>query len=128
MSDLIKHECGIGLIRLFKPLDYYQENYGSALWGLNKMYLLMEKQRNRGQDGAGLAVVKLNVRPGLPYVERIRNNEPSPWTNLFKRIDAGLAEFQKAFPDTHQEAEVLKQRFPLCRRSHVGAPQVRDTW
>ena len=120
MSDLIKHECGIGLIRLFKPLDYYQETYGSALWGLNKMYLLMEKQRNRGQDGAGLGVVKLNIKPGLPYMKRIRNNEPSPWTKLFQQIDTELSEFQKAFPDTHHEAELLKQQFPFAGEVMLG--------
>ncbi|MEM7373589.1 MAG: amidophosphoribosyltransferase [Bacteroidota bacterium] len=120
MSDQIKHECGIGLIRLLKPLDYYQETYGSALWGLNKMYLLMEKQRNRGQDGAGLACVKLNVRPGLPYTKRIRNNQPSPWTNLFKEVDEHLSTFQKRFPDSHQESEVLKQHFPFASEVMLG--------
>ncbi|MEM7655401.1 MAG: amidophosphoribosyltransferase [Bacteroidota bacterium] len=120
MSDQIKHECGIGLIRLRKPLDHYQDKYGSALWGLNKMYLLMEKQRNRGQDGAGLACVKLHARPGRPYMERIRNNQPSPWTNLFNEIDASLAEFQKLFPEDYQEAETLKQHFPFAGEVLLG--------
>ncbi|GAB4419752.1 MAG: amidophosphoribosyltransferase [Bacteroidia bacterium] len=120
MSDKIKHECGIGLIRLLKPLDYYQETYGSALWGLNKMYLLMEKQRNRGQDGAGLACVKLNVRPGKPYMHRIRDNKSSPWTNIFDQIDQETQTFEKAYPETHAEAEVLKQHFPYAAEVMLG--------
>lgn len=120
MSDQIKHECGVGLIRLLKPLEYYQDTYGSALWGLNKMYLLMEKQRNRGQDGAGLACVKLNVRPGLPYMKRIRNNQTSPWTSLFKEVNENLDGFQKKFPDSHHEAEALKQHFPFAAEVMLG--------
>ncbi len=120
MSDLIKHECGIGLIRLFKPLEYYQETYGTALWGLRKMYLLMEKQRNRGQDGAGLGVVKLNVKPGRPYIERIRDNETNPWTNIFKRIDQRMQVYQDRYPTNHNEAEVLKQFFPYAGEVMLG--------
>ncbi|MEO0895204.1 MAG: amidophosphoribosyltransferase [Bacteroidota bacterium] len=120
MSDQIKHECGIGLIRLFKPLEYYQEKYGTALWGLRKMYLLMEKQRNRGQDGAGLAVVKTNTRPGRPYMNRLRDNHQAPWTNLFKQVDNELFEVQKAFPDNHQEAEILKQHFKWAGEVMLG--------
>ena len=111
MSDPIKHECGIGLIRLLKPLDYYEEKYGSALWGLRKMYLLMEKQRNRGQDGAGLASVKLNVRPGLPYMGRMRDNNTNPWTSLFKRVDEMLLELKEKDPEHFQESAFLKQNF-----------------
>lgn len=120
MSDLIKHECGIGMIRLLKPLDYYEEKYGSALWGLNKLYLLMEKQRNRGQDGAGLACIKLNMRPGLPYHARLRNNQPSPWTNLFKEIDKSLAELRQKNPDEYKKAKFLKQNFPFAGEILMG--------
>lgn len=120
VSDSIKHECGIGLIRLLKPLDYYQEKYGSALWGLNKMYLLMEKQRNRGQDGAGLVNVKLNAKPGNRYMFRKRNNDSSPWTSLFKEVDHELAEFSKAYPEDHREAEFLKQGFPYAGEVLMG--------
>src|SRR6266481_3312080 len=74
MSDQIKHECGVAFIRLLKPLSYYQQKYGTALYGLNKLYLLMEKQHNRGQDGAGLAIVKLNTEPGYPFLHRIRSS------------------------------------------------------
>ncbi|MEL6670779.1 MAG: amidophosphoribosyltransferase [Bacteroidota bacterium] len=120
MSDQIKHECGIGLIRLLKPLDYYQEKYGTALWGLQKMYLLMEKQRNRGQDGAGLAVLKLNVRPGRPYMKRIRDNKTNPWTNIFEKIGEYKDEYQDEFPESHQEAETLKQHFPFAGEVMLG--------
>jgi amidophosphoribosyltransferase len=75
MSDAIKHECGLAFLRLRKSFAHYQQKYGSVLWGLNKMYLLMEKQHNRGQDGAGLAAVKLNVEPGYPFLSRIRSNK-----------------------------------------------------
>jgi len=70
MSDAIKHECGIALIRLRKPLSYYKERYGTPLYGVNKLYLLMEKQHNRGQDGAGVATIKLDVDPGSRYISR----------------------------------------------------------
>ncbi|HOS16653.1 MAG TPA: amidophosphoribosyltransferase, partial [Bacteroidales bacterium] len=72
MSEAIKHECGIVLLRLLKPLDYYIEKYGSPLWGLNKLYLLMQKQHNRGQDGAGIAAVTFNQKEGLRYINRQR--------------------------------------------------------
>ncbi|RMG20779.1 MAG: amidophosphoribosyltransferase [Bacteroidetes bacterium] len=120
MSDLIKHECGIGMIRLLKPLDYYKEKYGSALWGLNKLYLLMEKQRNRGQDGAGIACMKLNVRPGYPFHARLRNNEPSPWTNIFKELDKQLAELRQQAPEKQHNAKYLKQHYPFAGEVLMG--------
>ena len=72
MSDAIKHECGIAMVRLLKPLEYYRKKYGDVFWGMNKLYLLMEKQHNRGQEGAGMASVKLNARPGEEYIFRER--------------------------------------------------------
>lgn len=108
------------MIRLLKPLDYYQEKYGTALWGLNKMYLLMEKQRNRGQDGAGISCVKLNIRPGIPYMHRLRNNQPQPWTNIFNEIDQQLGEYRQTFPDHHNEAEILKQHFDFAGEVLLG--------
>src|SRR5580658_10821313 len=83
MSDQIKHECGVAFIRLLKPLSYYQEKYGTALYGLNKLYLLMEKQHNRGQDGAGVATVKLNIEPGHPFLNRMRSIDTQPIANIF---------------------------------------------
>ena len=73
MSDAIKHECGISLIRLLKPLEYYKEKYGTAFYGVNKMYLMMEKQHNRGQDGAGFASIKFDMAPGQRYMSRVRS-------------------------------------------------------
>ncbi len=86
MSDFIKHECGIALIRLLKPLDYYLEKYGTVLYGVNKLHLLMEKQRNRGQDGAGIATVKLNSRPGTKIIHRKRNSGSNSIQSIFGQV------------------------------------------
>ena len=86
MSDLLQHECGIAMLRLKQPLQYYIDKYGSAFYGLNKMYLLMEKQHNRGQDGAGLANIKLDVPPGKRYISRIRSVDSQPIQDVFSRI------------------------------------------
>lgn len=90
MSDAIKHECGIALLLLKRPLEYYQQRYGSWTWGLEKMYLLMEKQHNRGQDGAGLATVKFDLPPGLRYMDRARSNSSSPIKDVFAEVYAPL--------------------------------------
>ena len=84
MSDPIKHECGLAFIRLRKPFSYYQQQYGTVMWGLNKLYLLMEKQHNRGQDGAGIAAVKLNVEPGYPFLYRNRSMHQSAHRRYFR--------------------------------------------
>ena len=86
MSDFLQHECGIAMLRLKQPLQYYIDKYGSAFYGLNKMYLLMEKQHNRGQDGAGLANIKLDVPPGKRYISRIRSVDSRPIQDVFSRI------------------------------------------
>jgi amidophosphoribosyltransferase len=86
MSDFLQHECGIAMLRLKQPLQYYIDKYGSAFYGLNKMYLLMEKQHNRGQDGAGLANIKLDVPPGKRYISRIRSVDSQPIQDVFSRI------------------------------------------
>src|SRR4051794_40223015 len=106
MSDRITHECGIALVRLRKPLSYYQEKYGSPLWGFTKLFLLMEKQHNRGQDGAGVACVKLDVPPGEPYMFRERCVKANPLDKIFKtllgayneKVDAGV--IHPEFADT----------------------------
>ena len=87
MSDAIKHECGIGHIRLLKPLEFYKKKYGSSFYGINKMYLLMEKQHNRGQDGAGFASIKLDVEPGKRFISRIRSTEKQPIQDVFSKIN-----------------------------------------
>jgi len=86
MSDPVKHECGVALIRLKKPLQHYIDNYGNPAWGAQKLYLLMEKQHNRGQDGAGVANIKLDMDPGKPYIHRLRTIEPNPISYIFSKI------------------------------------------
>ena len=88
MSDPIKHECGLAFIRLRKPFSYYHQKYSTVLWGLNKLYLLMEKQHNRGQDGAGIATVKLDVEPGYPFMNRLRSNAPQAIADIFQSAEA----------------------------------------
>ena len=87
MSDAIKHECGIAHIRLLKPLEYYKEKYETAFYGINKMYLMMEKQHNRGQDGAGFASIKLDTSPGERYISRVRSSKPQPIQDIFSQIN-----------------------------------------
>lgn len=108
MSDAIKHECGLAFIRLRKPFSYYQQQYGTVLWGLNKLYLLMEKQHNRGQDGAGVAAIKLNVEPGYPYLHRIRSGSPQPIADVFKKIGAEIDELAKFNPDMKNHPGLMK--------------------
>ena len=90
MSDVIKHECGIALVRLLKPLSFYQQKYGSSFYGINKMYLMLEKQHNRGQDGAGFASIKLDVAPGKRFISRVRSNEPQPIKDIFSQINGRI--------------------------------------
>jgi amidophosphoribosyltransferase len=108
MSDAIKHECGLAFIRLRKPFSYYQQQHGTVMWGLNKLYLLMEKQHNRGQDGAGVAAVKLNTEPGYPFLNRIRsaNNQPIP--EIFSTINNQVAELKKYQPDITSHPGLMK--------------------
>jgi amidophosphoribosyltransferase len=108
MSDAIKHECGLAFIRLRKSFSYYQQQYGSVMYGLNKLYLLMEKQHNRGQDGAGIATVKLHTEPGYPFMHRIRSNAPQPIADLFAQIGKEIAELEKYQPDIKQHPGLLK--------------------
>jgi amidophosphoribosyltransferase len=108
MSDDIKHECGLAFIRLRKSFSYYQQKYGSVMWGLNKMYLLMEKQHNRGQDGAGLAAVKLNVEPGYPFLSRLRSNHNQPIADVFRQIGEEFKELQKFNADISHYAGLMK--------------------
>jgi amidophosphoribosyltransferase len=108
MSDEIKHECGLAFIRLRKPFSYYQQQYGSVLYGLNKLYLLMEKQHNRGQDGAGIATVKLNVEPGYPFLHRLRSSANQPIADLFLQIGKEIAEIEKYQPDIKNHPGLMK--------------------
>src|SRR5581483_6477386 len=108
MSDAIKHECGLAFIRLRKPFSYYLQQYGTVMWGLNKLYLLMEKQHNRGQDGAGLAAVKLNVEPGYPFLQRIRSSAPQPIADIFSKVTHEVKELEKYQPDVMKHPGLMK--------------------
>ena len=109
MSDQIKHECGIALIRLKKPLEYYIEKYGTAAYGLNLLYLLMEKQHNRGQDGAGVANIKLDMKPGDRYISRVRSNNNQPIKEIFGKINGRLQEVQNKDPELLKDVDYLKK-------------------
>ena len=108
MSDAIKHECGIAFIRLLKPLSFYQKKYGTSFYGQNKLYLLMEKQHNRGQDGVGVANVKLNVEPGSRYISRYRSISNKPIQDTFEYINERFARLEKEDPAKLQDVEWLK--------------------
>ena len=108
MSDEIKHECGLAFIRLRKPFSYYQQQYGSVLYGLNKLYLLMEKQHNRGQDGAGVATVKLNTEPGYPFMHRMRSSANQPIADIFRQIGDNINELEKYQPDIKTHPGLMK--------------------
>ena len=114
MSDAIKHECGLALVRLLKPLDYYIENYGTPTYGINKMYLMMEKQHNRGQDGAGLACVKLNMSPGQRYIARVRSNSQQPIQDIFKKVNKGIKQASKQHLDLLENIDRFKKEVPFA--------------
>jgi amidophosphoribosyltransferase len=108
MSDAIKHECGLAFIRLRKPFSYFQQKHHSVLYGLNKLYLLMEKQHNRGQDGAGIAAVKLNTEPGYPFMYRLRSNANQPIADLFSQIGKEIAEVERYQPEIKNHPGLMK--------------------
>ena len=120
MSEIIKHECGIALIRLLKPLAYYKEKYGSAFYGINKMYLMLEKQHNRGQDGAGIASVKLDVEPGNRYISRIRSNDAQPVQDIFTQINQRINAEMKANPALRDDVALQKQQLPYIGEVLLG--------
>ena len=120
MSDAIKHECGLAYIRLRKPFSYYQEKYGTVLYGLNKLYLLMEKQHNRGQDGAGIATVKLDTTPGTPFLHRMRSNANQPIADIFARIGAEMKELERYQPDIRQHPEIMKGHVDTLGELMIG--------
>ena len=120
MSDSIKHECGIALIRLRKPLEYYVSKYGTAFYGLNKLHLLMEKQHNRGQDGAGIANLKIDMKPGKKYINRIRSNNTSPIIDVFNNIYKQLSDTQKEHPNKMKDVGWLKENVPFSGELFLG--------
>ncbi len=120
MSDQIKHECGIALIRLLKPLSYYQQKYGTALYGLNKLYLLMEKQHNRGQDGAGIATIKLDVQPGKRYISRYRAMGANAVAEIFEYVQKKFADVHRDSPELLQDTEWLKDNVSFTGEVLMG--------
>jgi amidophosphoribosyltransferase len=120
MTDLVKHECGIALIRLLKPLEYYHEKYGSWRYGLNKLYLLMEKQHNRGQDGAGVVSIKFDLKPGKPYLFRHRSNSSSSINDVFGRINDIYDKIEEKNPDLLQDPAYARDNIPFAGEIYLG--------
>lgn len=120
MSEQIKHECGIAFIRLLKPLEYYYSRYGTTLYGINKLHLLMEKQHNRGQDGAGVASIKLNITPGNKYIDRIRSNAQAPIDDIFKQIYKPFQDIQSKDPEKLNDSDFLKKKVPFFGEVFMG--------
>jgi len=120
MSDSIKHECGIALIRLLKPLSFYQEKYGTSLYGLDKLYLLMEKQHNRGQDGAGIATIKLDIKPGYRYISRYRALGKSAISEIFAHVQEKFTNLQKTNPEKLSDSIWLKENMSFTGEVLMG--------
>nr|WP_294775188.1 amidophosphoribosyltransferase [uncultured Flavobacterium sp.] len=120
MSDAIKHECGIALLRLKKPLEFYKEKYGTAFYGIQKMYLLMEKQHNRGQDGAGFASIKFDVEPGERYISRVRSNKAQPIQDIFAQINERINEELSLHPEYQDNVQLQKDHIPYIGELFLG--------
>jgi len=120
MSDAIKHECGVAMLRLLKPLAFYQKKYGTAFYGLNKMYLLMEKQHNRGQDGVGLANIKIDVPPGKRYISRKRSVATNPIQDVFKQANKCFVDLQDKNPEKLSDTKWLKENLPFTGELFLG--------
>ena len=120
MSDPIKHECGIALLRLKQPLDYYVKKYGTAFYGLNKMYLLMEKQHNRGQDGAGIANIKFDMKPGQRYISRHRSIDQKPIQDIFEKINKRFRDIEKENPALLKDVKFLKENAGFTGELFLG--------
>ncbi|WP_420401271.1 amidophosphoribosyltransferase [Flagellimonas sp.] len=120
MSDAIKHECGLSMIRLLKPLEYYKEKYGTAFYGVNKMYLMMEKQHNRGQDGAGFASIKLDMKPGERYMSRVRSAQQQPIQDIFAQINDRINTALEQNPGLENDVELQKSNIPYIGELLMG--------
>lgn len=120
MSDALKHECGIALIRLLKPLEYYKEKYGTAFYGVNKMYLMMEKQHNRGQDGAGFASIKLDTKPGERYISRVRSIAQQPIQDIFAQINERVNKELLEHPEYSSDVALQKKHIPYIGELLLG--------
>lgn len=120
MSDALKHECGIAVIRLLKPLEFYKEKYGSAFYGVNKMYLMMEKQHNRGQDGAGFASIKLDTNPGERYISRVRSIAQQPIQDIFAQINQRINKEFNENPEYVNDVSLQKKNIPYIGELLLG--------
>ncbi|MFC2101594.1 amidophosphoribosyltransferase [Bacteroidota bacterium] len=120
MSDFIHHECGIALVRLRKPPEYYLAKYGTSFYGLNKLHLLMQKQHNRGQDGAGVAAIKFDIDPGHRYINRIRSSSSTPIKDIFSRIGNAVKEIEEKHPQRLRDADWLKNHLEMYGELLLG--------
>ncbi|MDP2162142.1 MAG: amidophosphoribosyltransferase, partial [Flavobacterium sp.] len=120
MSDNLKHECGIALLRLKKPLQFYKDKYGTAFYGIQKMYLLMEKQHNRGQDGAGFASIKFDMEPGQRYISRVRSNHAQPIQDIFTQINERINDDLTAHPEYVNDVKWQKENLPYIGELFLG--------
>lgn len=120
MSDALKHECGIALVRLLKPLEFYKEKYGTAFYGIQKMYLMMEKQHNRGQDGAGFASIKMDVEAGERYISRVRSNQAQPIQDVFAQINERINEEMANHPEYADDVKLQKKNIPYLGELFLG--------
>ncbi|MEY4433496.1 MAG: hypothetical protein RLZZ44_1630 [Bacteroidota bacterium] len=120
MSDALQHECGIALVRLLKPLEFYKEKYGTAFYGIQKMYLMMEKQHNRGQDGAGFASIKFDVEPGQRYISRVRSNASQPIQDVFAQINERINEEMSSHPEYANNVALQKENIPYLGELFLG--------
>ncbi len=120
MSDKLNHECGIAFLRLKKPLEFYKEKYGSAFYGIQKMYLLMEKQHNRGQDGAGFASIKFDMEPGERYISRVRSNDAQPIQDVFAQINGRINDEMLAHPEYTDDVALQKKHIPYIGELFLG--------
>lgn len=120
MSDAIQHECGLAFIRLRKSFSYYQQKYNSILFGIHKLYLLMEKQHNRGQDGAGMATVKLHTEPGYPFMHRIRSNSSQSLADIFSQVNTEIAELEKLQPEIRKHPGLMKGHVNMLGELMLG--------
>ena len=120
MSDALKHECGIAVIRLLKPLEFYKKKYGTAFYGVNKMYLMMEKQHNRGQDGAGLASIKLDTKPGERYISRVRSVAQQPIQDIFGQINDRINKEFSEHPEYKDDVALQKKHLPYIGEVLLG--------
>ena len=120
MSDAVKHECGVAMLRLLKPLKFYQKKYRTAFYGLNKMYLLMEKQHNRGQDGVGIANVKLDIPTGKRYISRQRSIATNPIQDVFKQANKRFVSLQDKEPEKLNDPDWLKENMPFTGELFLG--------